>query len=614
MRAALAGVAAAGSAAVRRFPGVAVCAGLAALSAVLALEAEVQDLWWGLLRVATLGIPLCIAVTLFCERHVTASAHRWALQLVAAAILVALYFLFERWAYWSLAQRYGHLSATFHLLVAVAPYLAVSEPRGFWQYNRSLLFRFLLATVYAGALFLGLALALAALDNLFGVEIPDLHYPRLFFLVGLLFHPLFFLAGVPRAFASLERDRRYPGGLRVFSQYVMLPLVALYVTILTVYLGKVLVTGSWPSGWISYLVSSLAVVGIFSLLMVHPDRMDAERGWVARYALVFWIAILPSVAMVLLALWQRVVQYGITERRYLLGVLAVWLAATALHAVITRTREIKGIPLTLALLGVATFAGPWSAYAVAERSQAKRLEEILTSHGALVDGHVAGDGAEVPFDEWVQAEAVVTYLVKHHGTDAIDMWHATATPRVEGRTREEGGAGAPEMPGGLAERVAQVMGDLRIRSGPSDRPVQLRAAGPRVPIPAAGFDLLVAGDEGASVVAGDTLRFAISEDGRDMVMWLAGRMEARGSLAALAEAAEALRRDGLRSEVVTLNGTEVERREVPAGDLVVELAGDRWSVRLALRSLTLQPRAGDDLAATEFALGAALLRVSGPPP
>lgn len=613
----------------RRFPAAAACAAVSALSAIVLVEAESQDIWWGLLRVATLGIPLFIAVTLFGERHATASAHRWVLRLAAAGVLVALFLLFERWEYWNVPQRYGHVSATFHLLAAVAPYLGVSEPRGFWQYNRALLFRFLLATLYSGVVFLGLALALAALDNLFGVEIPDLHYPRLFFLVGFVFHPLFFLAGVPRDFAALERDRRFPGGLKVFSQYVMLPLVALYVTILTVYLGKVLVTGSWPSGWISYLVSSLAVVGILSLLMVHPDRMDGERGWIDRYALAFWVSILPSAAMVLLALWQRVDQYGFTERRCLLGVLAAWLAATALHAVITRTREIRGIPVTLALLGVVTFAGPWSVYAVAERSQAKRLEEILTANGALVDGRVAAGTVEIPFDDWDQAQAVVTYLVQHHGTGAIDMWYGNPAGTAEVRTAApeartadaaalpgtESPDGTPELPGGLDERVAQVMADLRIRSGPSDRRMQLRVGGPREPVPAAGFDLLVVpGDDGESVVGGDTLRFAVSEDGRGMVMRLAGRVEARGSLASLVEAAEVLRRDGSRGDVVTLDGAEVERRELPAAHLVVDLAGDRWTARLALHTLTLHPEEGGGLTAVDFVPDAVMLRASAPLP
>ena len=104
--------------------------------------------------------------------------------------------------------------------------------------------------------------------------------------------------------------------------------------------------------------------------------------------------------MVLMALWQRVDQYGVAERRYLMGVLALWLGGAALYAAITRTGRIRWIPLTLAVLGLVTFAGPWSAYAVAEGSQAKRLEAILDAHGALAGGRVAAGTVEIPFDDW----------------------------------------------------------------------------------------------------------------------------------------------------------------------------------------------------------------------
>lgn len=618
------------AAAVRRFPEVGACAVLSAVSAVIVVEADPPAAWVGVLRVATLGMPLFVAATLIGERHWPASALRWVLRALATATLVALYFLFEGWEFWDIPQRYGHLSVTFHLMVSVAPYLGIAESRGLWQYNRGLLFRFLVAAIYTGAIFAGLALALAALDNLFGVDVPDLHYPRLFVLVAFLFHPVFFLAGMPTEFTALDQDRGYPGGLRVFSQYVMLPLVALYVAILTVYMAKVLVTGSWPSGWISYLVSSLAVVGIFSLLMVHPDRMDRERNWIDNYALAFWIAILPAAAMVLLALWQRVGQYGFTERRYLLGALAVWLAGTALHAVITRTREIRGIPVTLAVIGVVTFVGPWSAYAVAEGSQVRRLASILTGHGALVDGRIAGNTTVIPFEEWDQAEAVVTYLLQHHGTSAIEGWFDDPAALTEALRDADGAAdrqpGADTLPSTdaaadildarerLPGRVATVIAELRIRSGPTDWPIELLADEPPTPVEAAGFELLVAGTgTESSVVEGDTLRFELSEDSLELVMLLAGRVEARAPLSRLIATARELRRASPRGETGVQDGGETESWSISAADLVLDMTGERWSARVALRTLTLTPREGGGLTAKSFAVDAILLRSEVPP-
>ena len=185
------------------------------------------------------------------------------------------------------------------------------------------------------------------------------------------------------------------------------------------------------------------MAGIFSLLMVHPDRMDGEHGWIDRYARAFWIAILPLAAMVL--------------------------------------------------------------------------------------------------------------MVQHHDTRAIDDWYADAGAPAAA----EGTDTIPELPRGLDARVDAFMAELRIRSGPSDKPFQLLSGGPPAPIPAVGYDFVVApgdgggtgggetgGEEGmlaVAVVDADTLSLGISADGRDLLMSLAGREEARGSLAEVIALAEALR-------------------------------------------------------------------------
>ncbi len=611
------------SGALLRFPEVALCMAVSAAAAIVLVESEAPERWWGLLRTGTLGIPLFLAAILFAERSSSRRRGRvripsaWVVRAAAAAILVLLHTLFERWAYLNVPQRYVHLSATFHLLVAAAPCVRRGEAYGFWHFNRRLLFRFVLATIYAGAIFVGLVLALAALDNLFGVEIPDLHYLRLFVLVAFLFHPLFFLAGVPRDFPALDADRFNPPGLRLFSQYVMLPLVALYVGILTAYLGKVVATGIWPSGWIGYLVSGLAAAGILSLLMVHPDRLAAGREWIDRYARTFWIAILPSAAMVLAALWQRVDQYGMTERRYFLGVLALWLAVGAVAAAVTGTRRIRWIPGSLALLGVVISVGPWSAYAVAERSQARRLEGILAAHGALAGGRAEGEMVELPHEDWGQAEAVATYMVQHHGTGRIEALYAFPA---------DAALDTLPMPAGLPARVAGIMEALGVRPGPSDRPTELRASGPRSPLSAEGFGLLLVPGEGGAdpiLIDGDTVRFALSEDGRGIAMDRSGVEVARGSLDAVIAAAERMRREDPRTEVVHVAGVETERRDLAAAELVVELTGEGYAVRLALATLTLaapspgSPDGGDaggEPTAIGFTLDAALLREPEPPP
>ena len=594
-----------GWAAAQRFPEAVLCGLVAGTAGAAGIDAADERFWFRICFAATLGLPLFVTLVLTGERRGWTGAWRWAARAGGAALLVAWWAASGGWQMNIIPVRFVHTALTLHLAAASLPYLGAREPWGFWQYNRALFFRFLVAVIYAAAVFVGVALAVAALDNLFGVDVPEETYGRLWFAAAFGLHPLVFLAGVPKEFASLNENRDYPKGLRIFSQNVMLPLVGLYVAILTTYLVKILITGTWPSGWVSYLVSALAVIGIFSLLMVHPERMRTERNWIDRYALGFWIAILYSAVMVLVALWQRIDQYGITEARYILGVLATWLAATALHRVITRTRDIKAIPTTLAVVGALTLAGPWSAYSVAKRSQLGRIEEILTTHGALSGNDLSSEPREIPFEEWRQVEDVVLYLVDNHGTGAFDRWTGGVGNGDEGWATEP----APDW-NGLKERIDGVVARLGVRPGPVGRPVELHAASPREPLSTEGYDLVAALDAAAeATIDGNTVRFALSEDGLAVVATVGGR-ELRTSLAPLMERAQAAK-EALSDDAGRPAKDGTARVEVPAGELALDVAADGLSMRLALAWLRVEDLEGGTVA-TDMGVDAVLLRRSTP--
>lgn len=594
-----------GWAAARRFPEAVLCGLVAGTAGAAGIDAADERFWFRICFAATLGLPLFVTLVLTSERRGWTDAWRWAARAGGAALLVAWWAASGGWQMNIIPVRFVHTALTLHLAAASLPYLGAREPWGFWQYNRALFFRFLVAVIYAAAVFVGVALAVAALDNLFGVDVPEETYGRLWFAAAFGLHPLVFLAGVPKEFASLNENRDYPKGLRIFSQNVMLPLVGLYVAILTTYLVKILITGTWPSGWVSYLVSALAVIGIFSLLMVHPERMRTERNWIDRYALGFWIAILYSAVMVLVALWQRIDQYGITEARYILGVLATWLAATALHRVITRTRDIKAIPTTLAVVGALTLAGPWSAYSVAKRSQLGRIEEILTTHGALSGNDLSSEPREIPFEEWRQVEDVVLYLVDNHGTGAFDRWTGGVG------NGDEGWATEPALDwNGLKERIDGVVGRLGVRPGPVGRPVELHAASPREPLSTEGYDLVAAlGAAAEATIDGNTVRFALSEDGLAVVATVGGR-ESRTSLAPLMERAQAAK-EALSDDAGRPATDGTAKVEVPAGELALDVAADGLSMRLALAWLRVEDLEGGTVA-TDMGVDAVLLRRSTP--
>ena len=414
----------------RRFPLALIAAAVAATGAILGIQ-EVGPDWSHLQLVATasLGIALFTALTLIGERQ---QRRGLATGLLSALGVLALAGYFAGWAHWSDPVRfcrYAQLSLVFHLLVVTGPFLGRRLPNAFWQFSRVLLERGLLAAAFTGTLFVGVALALVALDKLFGVDVPPTAYARIWFVIAFVFSSWLFLGGVPEDPAALETRRDYPAALRIFSQYALVPLVSVYLVILTVYLGKVVITWAWPNGWIGNLVSGVATAGIFAILLVQPLTADPEQRWIATFARQFWIAIIPSTAMLWLALYQRVHQYGVTEPRYVVIALSIWLFALALYFVITRSGNIRIIPMSLGVGALLTLAGPWGPYAMSEASQMGRLRAVLARSGMLANGAVHHPARDVAAADQAEISAILRYLIQTHGTGSIAPWFADSGAR-----------------------------------------------------------------------------------------------------------------------------------------------------------------------------------------
>ncbi|MDH3479434.1 MAG: DUF4153 domain-containing protein [Gemmatimonadota bacterium] len=478
----------------RRFPMVLLAAVVAAVAGVIATyDAVDEELWGRVVGTAALGMPFFLAVDLLAERRRWSIGPRSALWTLGTAGLVGFYLLWLDWSEPVAVGRYIQLSAGLHLLVSVAPFIGVRELQGFWEYNKSLFLRFLMAGLYSAVLFAGLAIALAAVDNLFGLEVPEETYFRLWIMIAFLFNTWFFLGGVPQDLPALEQRSDYPMGLKVFAQYVLIPIVVVYLLILTTYLGKIIVTTVWPSGWIGWLVSSVAAVGIFSLLLVHPVAERAENRWIRTYARAFYITLLPSVVMLWLATWKRIDQYGITERRYFLAVLSIWLAAIAVYYAIRRSRDIRIIPASLCVVALVTFAGPWGAYRMSEASQVRRLERLLTASEILQSGTIRQASLMPSLDDRREISSILRYLVGTHGTGAISDWFGGALATID--TVGEGTGPSPQREADeRAELLAAHLGVGYIGESEARRPGAFSyAAKEGMPVPVAGFDYAWAG-------------------------------------------------------------------------------------------------------------------------
>jgi hypothetical protein len=257
---------------------------------------------------------------------------------------------------------------------------------------------------------------------LFSFSIAGERYLQLWMLIVGIFNTWFFMAGVPARLETLEGNETYPRGLKVFAQHVLLPLVMVYLVILYAYEVKILLDWDWPRGWVANLVLGFSTAGIFALLLLWPTREHSGQKWVRVFTRYYFVALIPLVVMLMLGVWRRIQEYGITEGRYIVVALGLWLACMIVLFLSGRKWVIKAVPASLALLACGIAFGPWGAFAVSERDQMDRLRDLLAHADILVEGSIRPAPRPPEFAEAKEVSSILRYLVRVHGVDGLESW------------------------------------------------------------------------------------------------------------------------------------------------------------------------------------------------
>lgn len=277
-----------------------------------------------------------------------------------------------------------------HLLVAFIPYITTGNPeKKFWEYNKNLFVNFALTMIFTGVLTAGVELAVVSVDQLFSFHFDDKVYPEIFFLMSIFGSTFIFLLFNENGLEYLEKESTYPVVLKFFTQFILIPLLFIYAVILYFYSGKILLAWELPRGWVSYLILAYSVVGILALLLVHPLKEATTRSWVKMFSKIFYFSLIPLMVLLFTAIFTRLLQYGFTEPRYFVLLLALWLSAVILYFVFKKESSIKFIPVSLFLFGLFALIFPYfNTFSVAKRSQKKELEKILIANNLLDNGKI----------------------------------------------------------------------------------------------------------------------------------------------------------------------------------------------------------------------------------
>lgn len=404
-----------------RFPLLITCTSVLAVVGILLVHHAVPNASMILQRVlmsAALGVPLAFGITIFRERH---SAGRW-LELFGLCLL-ASYFLLPKAGLFDEPYFYGiqwaFLLAGLHCFCAVIGFLNGTETRGFWQFNRQVFSRFILVSIYSAVLLAGMQLALLSADKLFTLKLEYAYADTAILIIG-FFHPLFFVAGVPRNWDGLDSEAEYPQLMKVFTQAVLAPLVAVFTGILYVYALKIAISREWPHGWVALPVLLLSVFGILAALLLHPLKNDPEERWSRWFTRYFPRALAPLAVLLLLSIRVRISEYGLTELRYVGVAAGFWLLGWCFTFTWTPAAGIRWVPISLGLVALVSAFGPAGASALSKRSQQNRFSSMLEMF--KIREQILNPQAP---DLWLVSEnyrnleQTLRYLIETHGKESL---------------------------------------------------------------------------------------------------------------------------------------------------------------------------------------------------
>lgn len=377
---------------VMQYPMVLAMALIAAVTTVYSIENEISPdenfLPMRIILTAALGISVMFAVKMRAQR-----SGKEALLTLAGLLVLACFFYVLPQDGKDFTEVYAFLLIPSflmsHLAVACIAFIGREPETNFWQYNKNLFINFFLTAVFTMVLTAGVLLAILAVDQLFTLNINGRLYFEVHAVLSILGSVLIFLLFNNGGLHVLEQGSDYPVVLKFFTQFVLIPLLMIYVVILYFYLFKIIISGELPEGWVSYLVLAYSLVGILALLLVHPLANDQAKSWVKVFSRVFYYSLLPLIGLLFVAIYTRLLQYGYTEARYYVLLLAIWLLLVVLYFIFAKRATIRFIPLSMFALTLMSLITPYiNCFSVAERSQKHELEQLLEKEKLLVNGKI----------------------------------------------------------------------------------------------------------------------------------------------------------------------------------------------------------------------------------
>ncbi len=220
-----------------------------------------------------------------------------------------------------------------------------------------------------------------------------------------------------------------------------MPIILTYTSILYIYFLKTLVTLEWPKGTVSHLVLWYSVFSAGVIFLIRP--LIQEYKFARFFTAWFPKLVLPAIAVMFIAIGIRINAYGVTENRYFVVALGLWVLGIMLYYSLAKHFRNIILPVSLALVALLTVVGPWSAYSVSRYSQNARLESLAAEYNMVNGSTLQQPDREISKEDQERIISILEYFAESHSLQAVPLlpsgFDFADMEEVFGFSREYGG-------------------------------------------------------------------------------------------------------------------------------------------------------------------------------
>ncbi|NLV87813.1 MAG: DUF4153 domain-containing protein [Tissierellia bacterium] len=402
----------------KRFPITIAISSLLAFLLICLIESQItgdiRETLEKICLVMGLGIPLSLSIALLIEKFFKDNKLHALLLYMAGGLFLIIYYFFLL-DNKNVVAGYRYFGTMIFLILAFLYIPRIGKDRDYEYYIMDVLNGFAITFIYSLVLYMGISIILITINQLFDINIKGELFLYTFLIIVFIFAVSLFLSKLPSIQAEY-RDIQYNKSLTVLLTYIVIPLISIYTFILYLYFAKILITGQWPRGLVSHLVLWYSTVSVGVIFLLTPIL---EENRVAKlFKQVFPKIILPVLLMMFLSIYQRVAQYGITENRYYIILLGLWVLGTMIYFSIKKPLKNIFIPISLSIVVLVSIYGPLSSFSIAKYSQNRRFEKILVNNNMIVNGNILPN-ENLSKEDQKEISNIISYFNRNHNLNDI---------------------------------------------------------------------------------------------------------------------------------------------------------------------------------------------------